>query len=110
MSQTPRCGRWQSDVGWYLLGQPRMVQRVLTQLLLDTITVKVDSDRAGYVRTRRSSKAFAACLREAPMGDAMREMECQHKNFVQKVNAEGLQFVEDFGLAQNTSGPPLFPA
>ena len=39
-----RCGR-------YLLCKPRMVQRFATQPPVDTLTLKIDSDHAGFLRT-----------------------------------------------------------
>ena len=37
--------------GRYLLGKPRMVQRFVTQLPVDTVTLEVGSDHAGCWRT-----------------------------------------------------------
>ena len=48
-----RCGR-------YLLGEHRVVQRFATQPPVGTITVKVDSDHAGCIETRRSTTGLAA--------------------------------------------------
>jgi hypothetical protein len=48
-----RCGR-------YVLGRPRVVQRFGMQRPVDKITVRVDSDHAGCVRTRRSTTGLAA--------------------------------------------------
>jgi len=42
-------------LGRYLLGKPRMVTHYKYQNSMDTITVSVDSDWAGCVRTRRST-------------------------------------------------------
>ena len=46
--------------GRYLLGKSRMVQRIVTQLPVDTATLKVDSHHAGCLRTRRSTTGIAA--------------------------------------------------
>ena len=48
-----RCGR-------NLLGKPRMVQRFATQPPVETITLKIDSDHAGCLRTRRSTTGIAS--------------------------------------------------
>ena len=45
--------------GRYFLGKARMVQRFVTQLSLDRITMKIDSDHAGCLRTRKSTTGIA---------------------------------------------------
>ena len=45
-----RCGR-------YLLGKPRMVQRFVTQPPVDTVSLKVDSDHVGCLRTEDPQQA-----------------------------------------------------
>ncbi len=48
-----RCGR-------YLLGRPRAVQGFVMQPPVGAITMKVASDHAGCIRTRRSTSGLAA--------------------------------------------------
>ena len=51
--------------GRRLLGEPGMVQRIVTQPPVDTITLEVDSDPAGRLRTQRSTTGIAGLSREA---------------------------------------------
>ncbi len=44
----------------YLLGNPRLVQRLTRQSWVDKIAVRVDSDHAGCLRTRRSTTGLVA--------------------------------------------------
>ena len=51
--------------GRRLLGEPGMVQRIVTQPPVDTITLEVDSDPAGRLRTQMSTTGIAGLSREA---------------------------------------------